>query len=35
MIRGAEDGDKVKVIDYNEDQLETILRDYFQNASWW
>lgn len=33
MIRGAEDGDKVKVIDYNEDQLETILRDYFQNAS--
>ena len=31
MVRGAEDGDKVKVIDYNEDQLETILQTYFNS----
>ena len=31
MIRGAEDGGKVKVLDYSEDQLETILEDYFTN----
>lgn len=32
MVRGAEDGERVKVLDYNEDQLETILKDYFKTA---
>ncbi len=29
MVRGAEDGVKVKVKDYHEDEIETILQDYF------
>ena len=31
MVRGAEDGDKVRVMDYSEDQLESILSSYFTN----
>ncbi len=29
MVRGAEDGNKVLVKDYSEDQLENILSTYF------
>lgn len=31
MVRGAEDGDSVKVVDYEEEQLESILKDFFKN----
>ena len=30
MIRGAEDGDKIKVIDYQEEHLQDILKSYFK-----
>ena len=30
MIRGADNGENMKVIDYSEDQLESILQDYFE-----
>ena len=29
MVRGAEDGVKVKVVDYSEHELDTILLNYF------
>ena len=32
MVRGAEDGSRVRVLDYSEEQLETILKDYFKTA---
>ena len=31
MIRGANNGKNMKVIDYSEDQLESILQDYFKH----
>ncbi len=31
MIRGADNGENVKVLDYREDQLESILQDYFEH----
>lgn len=32
MVRGAEDGAKVRVIDYDEEQLETLLKGYFKST---
>lgn len=29
MVRGAENGDKIVVKDYSEDELEAILENYF------
>ena len=31
MVRGAMEGEKVQVLDYSEDQLDTILSCYFAN----
>ena len=30
MIRGAEDGDNFQVKDYSEDQIETMLEEFFR-----